>query len=323
MKKILVTGALGQIGSELTLRLREIYGDSNVVASDVREGFTSDLSESGPCEILDITDKNKLGELVEKHKIDTVYHLAAILSGVGEKKPDLAYEINMNGLKNILDAGREYDMTRIMVPSSIAVFGPSTPQDNTPQDTVLRPNTMYGVTKVAGELLCDYYFQKFGLDVRGVRYPGLISYKTMPGGGTTDYAVAIYHEAIKCQKYTCFVKESTVLPMMYMPDALKAIIDLANVESSRLNYRNAYNIGALSFDVKELAGSIRTHIPDFEISYEPDYRQKIADSWPHTLDDSAARKDWDWNPEYDLSAMTKDMLTHLSEKYELTAQFSS
>jgi len=319
MKTILVTGALGQIGSELTMMLRGLYGEANVVASDLRCDFQHEIAETGPCEQLDITNGKAVHEIVEKYNIDTVYHLAAILSGVGEKNPELAYNVNMGGLKNILDIAREKEMVRVMVPSSIAVFGPSTPHDNTPQDTILRPNSMYGVTKVAGELLCDYYWEKFGVDVRGVRYPGLISYKTMPGGGTTDYAVAIYHEAIKEKQYTCFVKESTVLPMMYMPDALKAIVDLANTDGDRLRYRNAYNIGALSFDVAELANSIKKHIPEFSINYEPDYRQQIADGWPHSVDDSSARLDWNWKPEYDLEMMTEDMLKHLGEMYKVTA----
>ncbi|MCB2199148.1 NAD-dependent epimerase/dehydratase family protein [bacterium] len=319
MKRILVTGALGQIGSELTLELRKQYGADNVVATDLRNDVPKDFAESGPYENLDVTEGSSLLNVVKKHKIDTIYHLAAILSGVGEQRPELAYSVNMNGLKNVLDVAKDRGMARVMVPSSIAVFGPSTPHDNTPQETVLRPTSMYGVTKVAGELLCDYYWKKFGLDVRGVRYPGLISWKTPPGGGTTDYAVAIYHEAIQKKHYTCFVKESTVLPMMYMPDALRAIIDLAKADGNRLRYRNAYNISALSFDVAELADSIRQHIPEFTVAYEPDYRQQIADGWPHTVDDRAARLDWDWKPEYDLSAMTEDMLSNLGRLIETPA----
>lgn len=319
MKRILVTGALGQIGSELTLELRKEYGADNVVATDLRNDVPKEFAESGPYENLDVTEGSSLLNVVKKHEIDTIYHLAAILSGVGEQRPELAYQVNMNGLKNILDVAKDRDMVRVMVPSSIAVFGPTTPHDNTPQETVLRPTSMYGVTKVAGELLCDYYWKKFGLDVRGVRYPGLISWKTPPGGGTTDYAVAIYHEAIQKKHYTCFVKESTVLPMMYMPDALRAIIDLAKADGSRLRYRNAYNIGALSFDVAELANSIRQRIPDFTIDYDPDYRQAIADGWPHTVDDRAARLDWDWKPEFDLDAMTDDMLSNLGRLIQTPA----
>jgi nucleoside-diphosphate-sugar epimerase len=312
MKRILVTGAMGQIGSELTHKLRDLYGNDNVVATDLRSDNSEELSDHGPFETLDVVDGENLNSIVKKYDIDTIYHLAAILSGVGEKKPELAYEVNMTGLKNILDVSRQNDLVRVMVPSSIAVFGPTTPQDNTPQETILRPNSMYGVTKVAGELLCDYYWKKFGLDVRGVRYPGLISYKTPPGGGTTDYAVAIYYDAVKQKSYECFVEESTVLPMMYMPDALNAIIDLACAKGSRLRYRNAYNVGALSFNVAELADSIKKHISEFKVSYAPDYRQAIANSWPHSLDDSAAREDWDWKPEFDLDRMTTDMLENLS-----------
>ena len=319
MKKILVTGALGQIGSELTLELRKKYGADNVVATDLRTEVPKAFIESGPYESLDVTEGSSLLKVVKKYEIDTIYHLAAILSGVGEQRPELAYQVNMNGLKNILDVAKDMSMARVMVPSSIAVFGPTTPHDNTPQETILRPTSMYGVTKVAGELLCDYYYHKFGLDVRGVRYPGLISWKTPPGGGTTDYAVAIYHGAIQEKHYTCFVKENTVLPMMYMPDALRAIIDLAEADGERLRYRNAYNIGALSFDVSELAESIRNRIPEFTVSYEPDYRQQIADGWPHTVDDRAARIDWDWKPEFDLEAMTEDMLSNLSKVLEVTA----
>ncbi len=312
MKRILVTGAMGQIGSELTFKLRERFGNDNIVATDLRSENSEELSDHGPFETLNVVDGESLNSIVKKYDIDTIYHLAAILSGVGEQKPELAYDVNMTGLKNILDVSRQNDLVRVMVPSSIAVFGPTTPQENTPQETILRPNSMYGVTKVAGELLCDYYWKKFGLDVRGVRYPGLISYKTPPGGGTTDYAVAIYYDAVKQKSYKCFVEESTVLPMMYMPDALNAIIDLADAQGSRLRYRNAYNVGALSFNVAELADSIKKHIPEFEVSYAPDYRQAIANSWPHSVDDSAAREDWDWKPEFNLDRMTTDMLENLS-----------
>ncbi|MBD3167368.1 NAD-dependent epimerase/dehydratase family protein [bacterium] len=310
MKSILVTGALGQIGSELVAELRTKYGHDNVIATDLRDPRET-LSVEPPYEQLDVLDRNRLWEVSKRYGIDTIYHLAAILSAVGEKKPDLAWDVNMRGLKNILDLGMERNMTRIMVPSSIAVFGPTTPVDDTPQETLLRPNSMYGVTKVAGELLCDYYWSKYKLDVRGVRYPGLISYKTPPGGGTTDYAVAIYVDAIKKGRYTCFVREDTVLPMMYMPDALKAIIDLAEADGETLRYRNAYNIAALSFDVAQLAESIQRHIPEFEVRYEPDFHQAIADSWPNTIDDTAARDDWHWQPNFDLDAMTDDMLANL------------
>ncbi|MFH1514401.1 MAG: NAD-dependent epimerase/dehydratase family protein, partial [bacterium] len=249
--------------------------------------------------------------LVKKYDIDTIHHLAAILSGSGEKNPELAWNVNMNGLKNVLDIARDYKLARLIVPSSIAVFGPGTPLQNTPQQTVLRPTTIYGVTKVAGELLCDYYFQKWEVDVRGMRFPGLISYKTPPGGGTTDYAVAIYYEAVKTGKYTCFVEERTTLPMMYMPDAIKCHLDLQNADGSKLRYRNAYNVTAFSFDVKTLADSIRKIIPELEVTYEPDFRQKIADSWPDSIDDSAAKRDWGWSIDYDLDAMTEDMIKNL------------
>ncbi len=316
MRRILVTGAAGQIGSELTLLLREIYGAGNVVAVDLITNPDSELRDSGPYETIDITETLHFTQIVNRYRIDSIFHLAAILSAVGEQKPDLAWDVNTNGLKNVLDVARDRQMVRVMVPSSIAVFGPSTPKENTPQETVLRPNSMYGVTKATGELLCDYYYSKYGLDVRGVRYPGIISYKTPPGGGTTDYAVSIYYGAVKEKRYTSFVREDTILPMMYMPDALKAIVDLARVDGERLRYRNAYNIGSLSFDVAELAASIRKHIPEFEVTYEPDYHQAIADSWPRSLNDSAAREDWGWAPSYDLDAMTEDMLRNLRISYE-------
>ncbi len=313
-KRILVTGALGQIGSELVQRLRSIHGGENVVASDLRKDPPADMRESGPFEMLDVTDGNRVAELCSKYKINTLYHLAAILSGIGELKPDLAFKVNMTGLKNVLSVAKEMEMRRVMVPSSIAVFGPSTPRENTPQETLLRPTSMYGVTKVAGELLCDYYWQKYGLDVRGVRYPGLISHKVPPGGGTTDYAVSIYYDAIRTGSFTCFVSEDTVLPMMYMPDALRSIIELDDAPGEKLRYRNAYNIAALSFSAGDLAASIRKRLPEFEVTYTPDFHQEIADSWPSSIDDSAARLDWNWSPEYDLDRMTDDMLDTLSAR---------
>ncbi len=315
-ERVLVTGALGQIGSELVQSLRSRYGGDHVVASDMRTDAAPEICEGGPCEQLDVTDGKKLAEICDRYKVDTIYHLAAILSGVGEQKPDLAFDVNINGLKNVLDVARERKMHRVMVPSSIAVFGPTTPRDNTPQETLLRPTSMYGVTKVAGELLCDYYWQKYGLDVRGVRYPGLISYKTPPGGGTTDYAVAIYYDAIQHGKYNCFVSEDTVLPMMYMPDALRALIELAEAPGEKLRYRNAYNLAALSFSAGELAESIKKRMPDFDVVYEPDFHQAIADSWPKSIDDSAAREDWNWQPEYDLDRMTDDMLDELGKRLQ-------
>lgn len=314
MKKILVTGAVGQIGSELTLRLRDEYGGENVLASDLKHDIPEELADTGPFEALDVTNIRKLRDICERYQIDTIYHLAAILSGSGERNPDLAWHVNMEGLKNVLDVAQEMEMTRVMVPSSIAVFGPSTPRDQTPQETLLRPTSIYGVTKVAGELLCDYYFNKWGLDVRGVRYPGLISWKTLPGGGTTDYAVEIFHEALKNGRYTCFVRSDTTLPMMYMPDALRGLTDLAKADGSRLRFRNAYNLASFSFSAEELANAIKVHIPSFEIDYKPDYRQRIADGWPKTINDNSAKDDWDWEPEFSLEDMVKDMLENLERE---------
>lgn len=314
MKNILVTGAAGQIGSELTGILRQRYGAYNVVATDIKEP-PSDLREAGPFEFVDVTRLEDLETVVRKYRIDTIYHLSAILSAVGEKKPQLAWNVNMNGTAHILELAREKSMTRVFIPSSIAVFGPETPKNNTPQETILLPKTIYGVTKVAGELLCDYYVRRFGLDIRGCRYPGIISHKTKPGGGTTDYAVAIYYEAVKYKKYTCFVKEETRLPMMYMPDCLKAAVDLMEADFSRLVHHAGFNISAMSFTAAELAAEIQKHIPGFTCTYAPDYRQDIADTWPNTIDDSAAREEWEWNPEYDLARMTKDMLNVLSRRF--------
>ncbi len=315
MRKILVTGALGQIGSELTMGLREKYGNENVIASSRRKKEGHDkLYESGVFETLDITDGEKVLEIVKKHEIDTIINLAAVLSAVGEQNPAMAWDVNMNGLYNILEVARQEGCS-VFTPSSIAVFGNSTPKDNTPQDTIQRPNTMYGVTKVAGELLCDYYYEKFGVDTRGVRFPGLISHETLPGGGTTDYAVHIYYEAIKNKKYTSFIDKGTKMDMMYMPDALNAIIQLLEADPDKLEHRNAFNVTAMSFDPEEIAESIKKYIPEFELDYDVDpVRQAIAESWPNSLDDTAAREEWGWKPEYDLDSMTKDMLEKLSEK---------
>ena len=315
MKRILVTGAVGQIGSELTLALRERYGSDSVVASGHRTKPGAALRDSGPFEYMDVTQRDSVEEVVRKHCIDTIYHLAAILSAVGEDKPLLTWDVNMNGLHNVLEIAREHKMVRLFCPSSIAVFGPSTPRDNTPQETVMGPSTMYGVTKVAGELLCDYYVRRFGLDVRGLRYPGIISAETLPGGGTTDYAVAIYYEAVRRKRYTCFVREDTVLPMMYMPDCIKSAIDLMEADLSQLKHHSDFNLAAMSFSAGELAAEIRKHIPDFVCEYEPDSRQAIADSWPRSIDDSAAREEWGWEPEYDLAAMTADMLDKLRRRH--------
>ncbi|MDP6418239.1 MAG: NAD-dependent epimerase/dehydratase family protein [Candidatus Krumholzibacteria bacterium] len=316
MKKILVTGAVGQIGSELIMALREKYGAENVLATGRKTAPSKELLESGPFEYIDVVDKESVEGVMDKYGIDTIYHMAAILSAVGEEKPWLCWSVNMDGLKNILDIGVERELTRVFVPSSIAAFGPETPLLDTPNDTILKPKTMYGVTKVAGELLADYYFKRFGLDCRGVRYPGIISHETLPGGGTTDYAVAIYYDAVLKGSYECFVREDTVLPMMYMPDAIKATIDLMEAPLENLEHHNDFNVAAMSFSVGELAESIRKHIPEFSCTYEPDFRQAIADSWPDSIDDSVARKEWGWKPGYDLDAMTEDMLTALRRKHE-------
>lgn len=313
-KKILVTGACGQIGSELTMALRKRYGNEKVVATGHRTKPSEQLRDSGPFEFIDVTRRETVEQIVDKYDIDTIYHLAAILSAVGEQKPHLAWDVNINGLYNVLEIARERKMTRVFCPSSIAAFGPDTPRDNTPQETILHPTTMYGVTKVAGELLCDYYFHRFGLDVRGTRYPGIISSETLPGGGTTDYAVEIFYEAIKHQRYTCFLREDTVLPMMYMPDCIKATIDLMEADLSRLKHHADFNLAAMSFCPAELVAEIKKHIPEFTCEYKPDFRQAIADSWPMTIDDSAAREEWGWEPSYDLAAMTADMLEKLGQR---------
>jgi nucleoside-diphosphate-sugar epimerase len=315
MTKILVTGAVGQIGSELTLELRRRYGAANVVATGHRTKPNAVLCEGGPFEFIDVARRETLEAVVDEYQIDTIYHMAAILSAVGEDKPHLAWDVNMNGLRNVLDVARDCGLTRIFCPSSIAVFGPETPRHHTPQETVLRPTTMYGVTKVSGELLCEYYVRRFGVDVRGVRYPGIISSETLPGGGTTDYAVAIYYEAIANQRYTCFVKEDTVLPMMYMPDCIKGTIDLMEADFNGLKHHADFNVASMSFSAGELAAEITKHIPEFQVEYRPDSRQAIADSWPCSIDDSAAREEWGWQPSYDLATMTADMLDRLRKRH--------
>lgn len=315
MKKTLVIGATGQIGSDLVPELRAKYGNENVVAVS-RKTEPSDELKQGPCEFADAVDKGAIETLVNKYNIDTIHHLASILSATGEKNPELAWKTNMESLKNVLDLANEYKL-RVFWPSSIAAFGPTTPRDNTPQRTVLEPGTMYGVTKVAGELLCNYYFNKYDVDVRSIRYPGIISYKALPGGGTTDYAVAIFYEALEKKKYTFFVNENTVLPMMYMPDAIRGTIELMEADSSKIKVRTSYNFAGISFSAKELAEEVKKHIPEFEDSYEPDFRQKIADSWPKSIDDSEARADWGWKHEYDLAKMTADMLGKLREKLNI------
>ncbi len=316
MKKILVIGAVGQIGSELTIELREKYGNDNVIAAGRKTKPSDKLLDSGPFEFIDIAKKETVEKVVDEYDIDTVYNMAAILSAVGEEKPGLCWDVNINGLYNVLEIVREKELTRVFVPSSIAVFGPETPQNNTPQETVLKPKTMYGVTKVAGELLADYYFKRFGIDVRGVRYPGIISSETLPGGGTTDYAVEIFYEAIKKKSYTCFLREDTTLPMMYMPDCLKATIDLMEADVSKLKHHSDFNLASMSFSAGELANEIKKHVPGFKCDYKPDFRQAIADSWPKSIDDSAARKEWGWKPKYNLSSMTKDMLEKLGERHK-------
>jgi len=314
MKRILVTGSVGQIGSELTVELRRLYGNENVVACGHKTQPSGELRDSGPFQFINIQNKKELESVVKHYDIDAIYNLAAILSAAGEKNPQLCWEVNINGFVNVLEVAREYALARVINPSSIAVFGPQTPRDSTPTDTILQPSTMYGVTKVAGELLGDYYFRHFGLDVRGVRLPGVISYKTLPGGGTTDYAVAIFYEAIQHKRYKCFVREDTVLPMMYMPDALKALIDVANAPLEKLKHHCNFNVGSMSFSAGELAAEIKKHIPEFKVTYEPDFRQGIADSWPRSVDDAVARTEWGWSPEYNLERMTEDMIEKLTEK---------
>ncbi|HYC28072.1 MAG TPA: L-threonine 3-dehydrogenase [Chitinophagaceae bacterium] len=309
-EKILVIGASGQIGVELTLALRKIYGNSNIVASDLREENEL-LHGTGPYVSIDVMNKEMLHVQVIRQNITQIYLLAAILSATGEKNPNLAWHLNMQGLLNVLDIAREEKLQKVYWPSSIAVFGPSSPKQNCPQRTIIEPSTVYGISKYAGEFWCNYYYNRYGVDVRSIRYPGLISYKSAPGGGTTDYAVEIFHEALENKKYTCFLKEDTYLPMMYMPDAIRATIELMEAPADKLSVRTSYNLSSMSFSPKEIASAIRNHIPGFDISYQPDYRQQIADSWPQSIDDSQARQDWGWKHEYDLERMTKDMLENL------------
>ena len=314
MKRILVTGALGQIGSELVPALRERYGADTVVASDIRAPSRDANVRAGLFEHLDCTKMRQIQEVVRTHDIGRIYHLGALLSAVAEEKPQAAWDLNMGGLYRVLEVARQH-RCQVFFPSSIGAFGPTTPKVETPQDTVQRPTTMYGVTKVAGELLCDYYALRFGLDTRGLRLPGLISHVALPGGGTTDYAVDIFYQAIRYGHYTCFLKPDTRLDMMYMPDAIRAMISVMEADPAKLAHRNAFNVAAMSFTPEELAESIRAHIPDFVVDYEVDpVRQAIADSWPESIDDSAARAEWGWQPEFDLAAMTKDMLDTLGAR---------
>jgi len=316
IKKILVTGSVGQIGSELTMALREKYGSGNVVAAGNRTKPSKELKESGPFEWVNVVDIMQIVDVVRRYEIDTIINMSAILSAVGERNPQLCWEVNINGLINCLEVARIFDLTQVLCPSSIAVWGPGAPLENTPQETVLKPTTMYGVTKVAGELLCDYYVQRYNVDARGLRYPGIISAETLPGGGTTDYAVWIYYKAIEEMKYECFVREDTRLPMMYMPDCLKATMDLMEADFSKLKHHGDFNVGSMSFSAGELAAEIKKHIPELEVTYKPDERQKIADSWPSSVDDTAARDEWGWEPEYDIATMTKDMLEKLEKRHQ-------
>ncbi len=313
-EKVLIIGAGGQIGVELALALRNVYGASNVIASDIKADAHPLLLESGPYKVLNAMDINAVAECVKKEGITQIYLLAALLSATGEKMPHKAWEINMQSLLQVLELGVQEKLAKIYWPSSIAVFGPTTPTQNTPQKTVVEPSTVYGISKYAGELWCQYYHNRWGLDVRGVRYPGLISWKSEPGGGTTDYAVEIYHEALKNKTYTSFLSEDTYLPMMYMDDAIRGTIELMEAPAEKIKSRMAYNLSAMSFSPKEIAASIQKHIPDFTIGYAPDFRQAIADGWPKSIDDSAARADWGWAHKFDLDAMTADMLKNLSKK---------
>lgn len=311
---VLITGSLGQVGSELALELKRRYGNNNVVASDIRSDESSPLVHDGPFYTLDCRDGTALADVVRKHNVKTIYHLAALLSAVAEARPQDAWDININGLHTVLEVARECGCS-VFTPSSIAAFGPTAPKDYTPQNTIQQPTSMYGVTKVSGELLCNYYHKKYGVDTRGVRYPGIISNVTLPGGGTTDYAVEIYYEAVRKKHYTCFLKSDTYLDMVYMPDAIKAAVDIMEADPARLRHRNAFNITAMSFSPEDQAAYIRQHIPEFEISYNVDpVRQALANSWPNSLEDYAARVEWGWNPQFDLDAMTADMLKVLSAR---------
>lgn len=309
-EKILVIGASGQIGVELTMALRKIYGNQNVIASDLREQ-NSLLEGTGPYVSLDVMNKEMLHVQVIRQNITQIYLLAAILSATGEKNPNLAWHLNMQGLLNVLDIAREEKLSKVYWPSSIAVFGPTSPKLNCPQQTIIEPSTVYGISKYAGEFWCNYYHQRYGVDVRSLRYPGLISYKSAPGGGTTDYAIEIFHAALEEKKYKCFLEADTYLPMMYMPDAIRATLELMEAPSNKISIRTSYNIAGMSFSPEEIAASIQQEIPDFEISYKPDSRQNIANSWPQSIDDTVAYNDWGWKPDFDLDKMTKDMLANL------------
>ncbi|MEM5539295.1 NAD-dependent epimerase/dehydratase family protein [Olleya sp. AS48] len=312
-EKILIIGAGGQIGSELTYKLRAIHGDANVIASDLNYN-NLDLVNSGTFEIIDAMDYASIKICCEKHNIDTIYLMAALLSATGEKYPMKAWDLNMQSLFHVLNLAKAKAIKKVFWPSSIAVFGPTTPTENTPQYTVMEPTTVYGITKQVGERWCEYYHEKYDVDVRSLRYPGIISWKTLPGGGTTDYAVEIYHEALKNKNYECFLTENTALPMMYMDDAIKATVNIMSANSEKIKIRSSYNLSGISFTPKEIAESIKKEIPEFKISYKPDFRQQIADSWPSSIDDTEAREQWDWKHQFDLDGITKDMLSNLSKK---------
>lgn len=311
--KILIIGACGQIGSELTMKLRDVYGSNNVIASDIREG-NSALMSSGPFEVLNAMDFDAVSSVVAKHEIDEVYLMAALLSATAEKNPAFAWELNMNSLFHVLNLAKEGKIKKIFWPSSIAVFGPTTPRHNTPQYTIMEPSTVYGISKQAGERWCEYYFNKFGVDVRSIRYPGLISWTTPPGGGTTDYAVDIFYKAIENNHYDCFLSEQSALPMMYMDDALNATVGIMQAPKENVKIRSSYNLGGISFTPEDIAAEIKKHMPDFTIEYNPDFRQAIADSWPASIDDTSAQEDWGWNHKYDLASMTEVMLENLGRE---------
>ena len=311
MEKVLVIGACGQLGSELTIELGKLHGDDNVIVSDISKPNAA--IRKFKFEQLDVMNTTQLNAVVENHQITQIYHLAAILSAKGEENPRWSWNLNMTGLLNVLEVGKERKLNKIYWPSSIAVFGPKTPKVNTPQDTVMDPNTVYGISKLAGERWCEYYFEKYGVDIRSLRYPGLVGYKSLPGGGTTDYAVNIYHKALSGVPFECFLSEDTYLPMMYMSDAIKATIDLMEAPKEQVKVRSSYNVSAISFSPTEIVASIQKEIPEFSASYNPDFRQAIADSWPDSIDDSVARNDWGWQPAYDLDKMTRTILEGLPE----------
>lgn len=313
-EKVLIVGSCGQVGTELSESLRNIYGNFNVISSDLNKP-QSDFWDQAPFETLNVLDKKNISEVFSKYKPTIIFHLAALLSATAEKNPKQGWELNMNGLFNVFDASLDFGVKRLFWPSSIAVFGPTTPKINTPQKCVIEPNTVYGITKFTGERYCEYYFNKYGLDIRSLRYPGLVGYKSDPGGGTTDYAVEIFHEALKNKKYSCFLKSDTNLPMLYMPDAVKATLDITHAASEKIKIRSSYNLSGFSFSPSILAQKIKNHIPDFEISYNPDQRQTIAESWPGSIDDFDARQDWGWQNNYDLDGMVKDMIENLTARY--------